>query len=73
MNPENETKFRLVAVWVAAMLLSACGNSEPEGGQCQACRDGEQRCDAGLTCRGFYNSTTVRELCATPQTTQCEV
>ncbi len=61
-----------VAMALFALVVSAC-SSEPEGGQCQPCQDSTPRCDSGLTCRGFYNSQTIQELCATPATTQCSI
>jgi hypothetical protein len=60
----------------AAMLFMACGGGDsrgPTGGQCEYCRESQPRCDAGLTCRGFYNQQTIVELCANPGTSSCRV
>lgn len=58
-------------VAVATALLSCGGSDSPQGGQCQPCRKDAPRCDGELSCRGFYNSSTILELCATRQTSSC--
>lgn len=68
-----EMNKKLLACLAILAVLGGCGgdDGDGEGGQCEPCRGGNSRCDAGLTCSTFIGGGTRTELCASPSTTEC--
>ena len=66
---------KLLASLAFMAVLGGCGsdNGDGEGGQCEPCRSGNNRCDSGLTCSTFIGGGKSAELCSTPSPSECYV